>query len=133
MSDAISNIFDVNPTPAAYTPPAVIVETSKADDDIEFARGNLKQLMGIAQDAIGEAMNLAINSETPRAYEVITGLINAASDLNSKLITSHQTQQKMKQDANGTPASPSVTNNSIIFTGTPAELARLMNKESNHE
>lgn len=126
MSRTISEILDVEHV-TTYELPAVIPEESiDADADIGFARSNLKQLMDTVSEAIKEAMVVAIESESPRAFEVVTGMIAAAGDLNSKLIASHQIQQKMKIE-NGSAKQPAtVTNNSIVFTGTPAELTKLM-------
>jgi len=76
--------------------------------------------------AIREAWNVAVESESPRAFEVVTGMIAAAGDLNTKLIASHQIEQKMKQEAGTLKQPTNVTNNNVVFTGTPAELAKLL-------
>jgi hypothetical protein len=137
MSKAISEIFDVTPVPA-YNPPERPVEDSSVDADVNLARSNLKNLMDFANDALKGAIDVALASESPKAFESITGLINAAADLNTKLIATHQNQQKMRIDAGAKPGAQLVptnvtNNNSIVFTGTPAELARLMNKGNNNE
>jgi ethanolamine utilization protein EutA (predicted chaperonin) len=124
MSKALSEIFDMEP-PKKYEPPAIVVENTNSDDDIDLARANLKALMSTVSEALKEAMNVAIESESPRAYEVVTGMIAAAGDLSAKLISSHQVQQKMKAEVgaiNG-PTSLHQTNN-IVYTGTPAELIK---------
>ena len=131
MSKAISEILDIDHV-ETYSPPAVIMEESiDSDGDIGFARSNLKQLMTTVSEAIKEAMEVAIESESPRAFEVVTGMIAAAGDLNSKLIASHQIQQKMKIESGSLKQPTSVTNNSIVFTGTPAELSKLMKEKRN--
>lgn len=130
---ALSEIFDVTPIEKTYNPPVIVEEDNiDADKDIAFARDNLKGLMKTVGEAIKEAMEVAIESESPRAFEVVTGMISAAGDLNSKLITSHQIQQKMKIENGSAKQQPAnVTNNSIVFTGTPAELSRLMKERKN--
>lgn len=130
MSRALSKIFDT--TPNTTTLPAVVVEDSaNAEADIAEVRANLKQLMATATEALQNALEVAIDSESPRAYEVVTGMISAAADLNSRLVATHQVEQKMKID-NGTATKPTnvTNNNSVVFTGTPAELSKLLKGQS---
>ena len=126
MSKALSEIFDMEP-PKKYEAPEVIVENTNSDEDIDLARANLKALMKTVSEALQEAMNVAIESESPRAYEVVTGMIATAGDLSSKLIASHQVQQKMKTEVGALkgPTSLHQTNN-IVYTGSTAELTKLL-------
>ena len=67
------------------------------------------------------ALEVCVESDSPRAYEVLANLINTAADLNTKLIDIHQREQKL----NGTPEKPegttTITNNAV-FVGTSADL-----------
>ena len=142
MSKAISDIFDVDHVPSSnplvdnlmknFTPTVVesnnqVAEVDNADSDILLAQDNLKSLMQLAKDSLGEAIEVATVSEQPRAWEVVTGMINASADLSTRLIDSHSTKQKMKRDAAGKvqDATGSITNNNL-FVGTPSELSKLL-------
>lgn len=138
MSKALSEIFDVDHVPAYAAENTTIVPVNNitvsendtaVDNDIQLAQNNLKDLMKLTTDALREAMNVAIQSESPRAFEVVTGMVNASADLSTKLIDSHQTKQRIKKESKGqaAPGTPqgNITNNNL-FVGTPAELTKLL-------
>lgn len=140
MTKHISEIFDVEHVPANrlvdnlmknIPPSSDIVQfpevETEADSDIRLAQDNLKDLMKISKDAIGEAVEVAMASENPRAWEVVSGMINTSADLSTKLIDTHSTKQKMKRDAGSKGPDPTgnITNNNL-FVGTPNELAKLL-------
>lgn len=111
--------------------PEVPTSTTKITDDATYARNNLKQLIETSRVALEYALDLARQSDSPRAYEVLATMINTASDLNTKLIDVHQREQKMTVP--GSPDAPlptaqNITNN-VVFAGTTAELNSLIMKQ----
>jgi hypothetical protein len=132
MSDNLSKVFNVAPTPVVNLP-----ETTNVDGDIhedaKIVRTNLKNLILTSNIALENALNLAIQSELPRAYDTLTGLITAMGDLNNKLLATHQLEQKAAVNKTDTVNTQNnVTNNNVIFTGTPAELAKLLQQQKIH-
>lgn len=129
MTDKISDVFDVAPLPS--TPlPAPVVTPTKIHDDADFARANLRALIETATTALQHALDVAVQSESPRAYEVLATFINASADLNTKLIDVHQREQRIAPSATEdakTVNTQNVTNN-VVFTGTAAELNDLIMK-----
>ena len=97
------------------------------DDDIErdytYSRANLYSLIEKGQEAINGILELAQESEMPRAYEVAGQLIKSVSDATDKLM---DLQKKLK-DVEEEKASkgPSTVNNSL-FVGSTAELAKML-------
>lgn len=135
MDDKISKIFDVVPTPYEPLPPIKIVET-KVADDADFARANLRALIETSRIALENALQVAVQSESPRAYEVLATFINASADLNTKLIDVHQREKKITiPGATEEKAPGSTTNvtNNVVFTGTTTELNDLIMKGLNNE
>lgn len=127
MTDKISNVFGMIPmqTPDLPAIPNVSKTGKQIADDSDYARRNLKQLIETSRSALQHALDLAVQSESPRAYEVLANLIKTASDLNTSLIDAHQREQKMTLPE--TPVAPTeggVTNvtNNVLFTGTTDEL-----------
>lgn len=136
MTDKISEIFDIEPIPAQPLP--ILVKTppefnvKKVSNDSESARDNLKQLIETARTALTHALEVAVQSESPRAYEVLATMINTAADLNTKLIDIHQKEQKMV--TSGTPQPEVVGNvtnvqNNVVFSGTTEELNAILMKK----
>lgn len=120
MADKLSQIFDVAPVRLAPVIPS-FSGAEKVSTDSDLARANLKQLIETSKTALEHALEVCVQSDSPRAYEVLANLINTAADLNTKLIDIHQREQKL----NGTPEKPegttTITNNAV-FVGTSADL-----------
>jgi hypothetical protein len=131
MHDGISEVFDVMPMPTPKLP-VVKTESESVDTDASEARDNLRSLVETAKIALENALNIAIQSESPRGFEVVANLLNTAADLNTKLLNTHQQQQKIKQSNNqGDPvAINQTTTNNVIFNGTPSELGKLLKGNS---
>ena len=91
--------------------------------DYEYSRGNLYRIIEKGQEAINGILELAQDSEMPRAYEVAGQLIKSVSDATDKLM---DLQKKLK-DVEEEKASkgPNTVNNSL-FVGSTAELAKML-------
>ena len=66
---------------------------SDIDKDYEYTRGNLYSIIEKGQEAINGILELAQESEMPRAYEVAGQLIKSVSDATDKLM---DLQKKLK-------------------------------------
>ena len=101
----------------------------KKDDiekDHEYTRGNLYSIIEKGQEAINGILELAQESEMPRAYEVAGQLIKSVSDATDKLM---DLQKKLKDvEEESKPKGPNTVNNAL-FVGSTAELAKMI-KES---
>ena len=94
--------------------------------DYEYTRGNLYSIIEKGQEAIDGILELAQESEMPRAYEVEGQLIKSVSDATDKLM---DLQKKLKDvEEESKPKGPNTVNNAL-FVGSTAELAKMI-KES---
>ena len=95
------------------------------DDDImkdySYARKNLKGIIDSAQTSIEDLGSIAATSESPRAYEVLAGLIKTIVDANKDLL---ELQRKVKQLKEDTSQPQSVTN--ALYIGSTTELQKLI-------
>ena len=91
--------------------------------DYEYTRGNLYSIIEKGQEAINGILELAQESEMPRAYEVAGQLIKNVADATDKLM---DLQKKLK-DVNEEKESkgPTTVNNSL-FVGSTAELQKFL-------
>ena len=97
-----------------------------ADDvtkDYEYTRGNLYSIIEKGQEAINGILELAQDSEMPRAYEVAGQLIKSVSDATDKLM---DLQKKLKDVNEETQSKGPNTVNNALFVGSTAELAKLL-------
>jgi hypothetical protein len=94
------------------------------DSDYQYSRGQLYNLIEKGQEAIDGIMDVARNSDHPRAYEVAFQGIKHVSDMTDKLI---DLQKKMKAIDEDTPRQkgPSTVNNTM-FIGSTAELQKFL-------
>ena len=128
MSKSISEIFDITPVPPAKLP-VIIAEHKDVDRDADEIRNNLKSLIAQATYVLENAILVAVESESPKSYEVVANLLSTAADLNSRLLETHNQQQKVRSQmkpAEVNATQNNTTHNNIMFTGTPDELANLL-------
>jgi len=91
--------------------------------DYEYTRGNLYSIIEKGQEAINGILELAQDSEMPRAYEVAGQLIKSVSDATDKLM---DLQKKLKDVEEDSPQKGPNTVNNALFVGSTAELAKLL-------
>ena len=103
---------------------SLVVDDIKKDYD--YTRGNLYSLIEKGQEAINGILELAQESEMPRAYEVAGQLIKNVGDITDKLL---DLQKKVKDIEEDKPKGPTTVNNAL-FVGSTAELAKLLKQQT---
>ena len=131
--DQLDDAFNVATEVVTESLPAK-VEREKPDrltkDDIEkdyeYTRGNLYSIIEKGQEAINGILELAQESEMPRAYEVAGQLIKSVSDATDKLM---DLQKKLKdvEEEKVAKGPSNVTN--ALFVGSTADLAKLIKQQ----
>jgi len=102
------------------------IKTDDVTDDYNYARQNLKNIIDSAQTSIEDLSILAQSSESPRAYEVLSGLMKTIVDANKDLL---ELQKKVKElKDNGTSQPSNVTN--ALFVGSTSELQKLIKQQT---
>ena len=92
------------------------------DNDYEYQRRNFYNLVERGTDAVEGILELAKESEHPRAYEVAGNLIKQVADVTEKLGDLQEKMKKLKEVPNEAPKS--VTN--ALFVGSTAELQKML-------
>lgn len=93
--------------------------------DYEYTRGNLYSIIEKGQEAINGILELAQESEMPRAYEVAGQLIKSVSDATDKLM---DLQKKLKDVNKEEEKGPSSVTNNALFVGSTADLQKMLKK-----
>jgi TRAP-type uncharacterized transport system substrate-binding protein len=129
--DTLNNTFDIEVSSEVVL--AEIEEkesteiTKKKSDihsDYEFSRGTLTSLITKGQEAIDNILELAQETDSPRAYEVVGQLIKTVTDSAEKLMDVQKKLKDLEQEKNPT----SVTNNAL-FVGTTSEVLNMIKQE----
>jgi hypothetical protein len=137
MSETDSKLADILNTD--YIP--VVKEESKSvtihepdrsdnNPDALYSRANYYNLIEKGNEALDGILEVAKESQHPRAYEVAANMIKNLSDVTEKLMILQKQQQELKpKDELAGPTNINV--DKAVFVGSTAELLRQLKNESN--
>jgi len=135
--EKLNDTFNITPTEVEVDESDVSVGVDKEkpdrliksdiERDYEYTRGNLYSIIEKGQEAINGILDVAEQSDMPRAYEVAGQLIKSVSDATDKLMT---LQQKLK-DVNKEEEAKGPTNvTNALFVGSTADLQKMLKEQS---
>ena len=96
------------------------------DNDYKYQRENFYGLIEKGSHAIDGILELAKESDHPRAYEVAGNLIKQVAEVTEKLGDLQEKMRKLKEVPNSAPKN--VTN--ALFVGSTAELQKMLKGKS---
>tara|TARA_B100001142_G_scaffold131600_1_gene133163 strand:+ start:33027 stop:33449 length:423 start_codon:yes stop_codon:yes gene_type:complete len=128
--DKLNETFDVTPTTLEvkkedFDEKIQKIKSTSEDirKDYEYTRGNLYSIIEKGQEAINGILELAQESEMPRAYEVAGQLIKSVSDATDKLM---DLQKKLKDVSEEKDQKGPTTVNNALFVGSTADLQKML-------
>jgi len=102
-------------------------DTNSKDADIEndykYARENLYNAIERGSDALEELVELAKQSQSPRAFEIVGQMIKTLTDANKDLLEVQKKVKDLKKEEKSKGPN-NVTN--ALFVGNTAELQKLL-------
>ena len=108
-------------TPSPTTPAIPRTQTeNEDDDDFKYSRENLYHIIERGQDALDGILQVAKETDHPRAYEVAGQLLKTNADNAEKLVNLQTTKKKVREES----GPKNVTN--ALFVGSTAELQKLI-------
>ena len=107
--------------PAELLPTSEIEIAKDLDTDYEYTRENLKAIIEKGSEALDGILELAKESEHPRAYEVVGQIIKNVADVNRQLIDLQKDIKGLKKTDSGPK---NVTN--ALFVGSTHDLQKLL-------
>ena len=136
--DKLSEVFNTEPmdkTEIIKKDGTVLpAKSEKMEENINFdydrSRDNLHGLLVQGQDALMNALEIAKQSEHPRAFEVVGNLIKQLADVNEQLLNLHDKKQKL-DNPKSSEKKEGTTNNNAIFVGSTNELNKLLDNLNN--
>ena len=135
MSDTDKNLAEILNTD--YIPavrdddkPITIHQDNGENPDAEYSRSNYYNLIEKGNEALEGILEVAKESQHPRAYEVAANMIKNLSDVTEKLMILQKQQQELRpKDELTGPTNINV--DKAVFVGSTAELLRQLKNESN--
>ena len=94
--------------------------------DLELARSNIQNIIQTGDDSLKEMIDLAKQSESPRAFEVAATLMKTLLEANKDFVEISSKKKDYKSEKNKSPESSqtSVTNNNLILS--TADLLKML-------
>ena len=118
----------INPT--VENVPTVIDSNENKDNDFQYARENLYDIIEKGRDAMEELLEIAKAEESPRAFEVFGQLLKNMTDTQSTLMELHQKKQKLENDGDRQEVSRAQNVTNALFVGSTADLLKLVKRET---
>tara|TARA_B100000925_G_C21797497_1_gene383130 strand:- start:49 stop:477 length:429 start_codon:yes stop_codon:yes gene_type:complete len=132
--DEIDDALDITPTEVKSEkivkkePEITEIVTSTQEQlkkDYEYTRGNLYSLIEKGQEAVDGILELAQESDSPRAFEVAGQLIKHVGDVADKLVDLQKKVKDIEKDDGKSSKAANVTNNAVFF-GSTADLQKFL-------
>jgi len=133
--DTLDQTFDITPAEPVEAKPVKkskpIIEVNKDEDrqkDYTYARAQLYDIVEKMQESLNDAMDVAQQSEHPRAFEVVFNGAKNAADVVDKIADLHKKMNDLEKEDPKPTASTQVQNN--MFVGSTAELMKMLKENS---
>lgn len=130
MSRKLEKTLGLNPLPMIIDnikdPEEELTKDQMIEEDVSDVRTNLQDAVGIAQQAIQDMLNIAQQSQHPKAYETLNSLLKTYSDISMNMAELHIKKQRLDQKKpSGAEEGQTVTNNNL-FVGSTSELQQMI-------
>jgi hypothetical protein len=136
MSEVDKNLSDILntdyiPVVSEGNKSVTIHEPDRSADnpDADYSRSNYYNLIEKGNEALDGILEVAKESQHPRAYEVAANMIKNLSDVTEKLMILQKQQQELQPKELAAPTNINV--DKAVFVGSTAELLRQLKNESN--
>ena len=99
-------------------------DDSQQENDLDFARENLYDAVVKSQAAVEDMIQIAQQSQHPKAYEVLNSLIKTFADVSTGIADLQIKKQKLQGKPSESDENKTVNNN--LFVGSTAELQKML-------
>ena len=117
FNDKFSEILNIDPPVQEVIAPST---NNEVEDDYDYARKNLRDLIDSGMGDLNTVMDIARQSESPRAFEVATNLMKTLTDTNKDLLELAKKKKELIQEKEP----QNVTN--ALFVGSTADLQKMI-------
>jgi len=133
MSDVDNNLSDILGTD--YVPavredkPVTIHQSESPNPDADYTRANYYNLIEKGNEALDGILEVARESQHPRAYEVAANMMKNLSDMTEKLMILQKQRKELEKDNPQAVAGPTNVDKAV-FVGSTADLLKQIKDES---
>jgi len=108
--------------------PITIHQDESVNPDADYSRANYYNLIEKGNEALDGILDVAKESQHPRAYEVAANMIKNLSDVTEKLMILQKQQHELKPKE--AAALTNINVDKAVFVGSTAELLKKLKNES---
>ena len=125
----LSELFDVDPIATnvevvSSTEVMPVKSEDVVETDTEYARRNIRDLIDKGSIAVDNLLQVSKESEHPRAYEVVAGLMKTMADLNKDLLELQKRKKDLQPQLDSASNRGNITVEKAVFVGSTAELLK---------
>ena len=95
--------------------------------DYDYSRETYYDLIEKGREGLEDMIHVARESEHPRAYEVLAGMLKNVADINDKLMDLNKKHSDITQPKN---QQKQIEHQQNIFVGSTADLQKMLHAES---
>ena len=100
-------------------------------DDYDYSRETYYDLLEKGKQSLELMIEVARESEHPRAFEVLSGMIKNVGEISDSLMDLHK--KKKDYDKVEEPKELPGTTNNNVFIGSTSDLQRMLHQQDNEE
>lgn len=131
IDNNLNKLFNIEPVQEIkkenLLPLPTVDSVERKEDDFDLARETMRNLISKNEAVLDTLVDLAKNSESPRAFEVAGQLIKTQAEMAKDLMTLHK--QKKEVDGDRAENQNIKTQNNIVFAGSTSELMKMISAE----
>ena len=124
----LNQVLEIEPSPQTTEEKSLTVIPKDAEQDFDYSRSNYYELIEKGNLALDGILEVAKESQHPRAYEVAANMMKNLSDMTDKLML---LQQQRKQLEGGANKAPQVQVDKAVFVGSTADLLKKLKNDGN--
>jgi len=125
--ESVDSVKNLPQESVAQVPAVISKEAEENLKDIELAKQNIENIINLGDDAVKEMTSIAKQSESPRAFEVVSTLMKTLLDANKDYVEMSTKKRYAKEEEAG--PSTQVTNNNLIVS--TADLLKMIKGDNN--
>jgi len=103
-------------------------EKDNVKNDYDYSRETYYDLLEKGRESLEMMVEVARESEHPRAFEVLSNMMKNMSDINDKLMDLNKKNKEITQEKSQKELPNSTTNNNL-FIGSTTELQRFLQND----
>jgi hypothetical protein len=127
--DALDKTFQTVSTETTKVNPPAVTDNNDVDADFQKARQAMEKAMSYSEQAAEGILNVAMNSDNPRAYEVAGQIIKTMGEQAKDMMDVQEKKHRIDVKS-GVDNKPKIeTQNNIVFAGTTSDILKAIRDE----